>query len=884
VTAARISRRRLLAPEVVQTSAMDCGPASLKCLLEGFGVPASYGRLREACQTDVDGTSIDTLEEIAGRLGLEAEQTIVPVEHLLLADARALPALVVVALPGGATHFVVVWGTIGGRVQVMDPASGRRWPSRAELAAELYRHSLPLPAEDLRSFLSDEDFVRPLSWRLRAIGVASERRVEAALGDPGWRGVAALDAATRMVEALVRSGAVARGRETGRLVDALVGRVGRDPAAIPERFWSAWPAPPAEGGGEQVFLRGAVAVRILGRREVAGGAPPLSPELVAALSEPPARPWRDLLAALQGEGLLTPFALATGMVLGAMGTLLEAVVFCALLQIGRELGLPEQRAAAGLALVVVLVALLAIEVPLAAGLLRLGRHLETGLRVAFYAKIPRLGDRYFQSRPTSDMAERSHTAHLLRAVPVLGAEVVRAAIQLVVTTVAIGWVDPSSAPVAAAAAAILLLVPLASSVPLVERDLRLRTHVGALSRFYLDALLGLLPIRAAGAERAVRREHESLLVEWARAGRSLLRVVTLSEALQALLGFALAAWILTGFAARGGSPARALLLVYWSLALPDIGQEIAGGVRRYPQIRNVTLRLLEPLGAPEEVIGSARGGGAVPVAGARGIAIDLAGVRVHAGGHTILDGVDLRIPAGSHVAVVGPSGAGKSSLLGLLLGWYRPAEGQVLVDGAPLDGPRLDQLRAETAWVDPAVQLHDRTFLDNLRYGSPGEPVAMERILSAAGLHGVLERLPEGQTTRLGEGGALVSGGEGQRVRFGRALFRSGARLAILDEPFRGLDRTRRRELLRRALEAWKDATLLCVTHDVGETQSFDRVLVVERGRVIEDGAPAELAARPGSRYRDLLDAEAVVREGLWSGAAWRRLRFERGRIVEGAS
>ena len=85
-----------LAPEVVQTSAMDCGPASLKCLLEGFGVRVSYGRLREACQTDVDGTSIDTLEEVAKQLGLDAEQMMLPHDHLLLPEAAALPALAVV--------------------------------------------------------------------------------------------------------------------------------------------------------------------------------------------------------------------------------------------------------------------------------------------------------------------------------------------------------------------------------------------------------------------------------------------------------------------------------------------------------------------------------------------------------------------------------------------------------------------------------------------------------------------------------------------------------------------------------------------------------------------------------------------------------------------
>ena len=118
-------RRRFFAPEVVQTSATDCGPATLKCLLEGFGIPISYGRLREACQTDVDGTSIDTMEEIAAQLGLEAEQTMLPLDHLVLPEARALPAIVVVCLPNGLTHFVVAWRTHGRLVQVMDPADVR---------------------------------------------------------------------------------------------------------------------------------------------------------------------------------------------------------------------------------------------------------------------------------------------------------------------------------------------------------------------------------------------------------------------------------------------------------------------------------------------------------------------------------------------------------------------------------------------------------------------------------------------------------------------------------------------------------------------------------------------------------------------------------------
>src|SRR5207244_167087 len=79
------SKRCLLVPEVVQTSGMDCGPAVLACLLRGFGIPANYGRLRDACQPDVDGTSIDDLEAVARRMGLGAAQVMVPVDHLLLA-------------------------------------------------------------------------------------------------------------------------------------------------------------------------------------------------------------------------------------------------------------------------------------------------------------------------------------------------------------------------------------------------------------------------------------------------------------------------------------------------------------------------------------------------------------------------------------------------------------------------------------------------------------------------------------------------------------------------------------------------------------------------------------------------------------------------------
>ena len=502
--------------------------------------------------------------------------------------------------------------------------------------------------------------------------------------------------------------------------------------------------------------------------------------------------------------------------------------------------------------------------------------------------VSRLGDRYFQSRLTSDMAERCHTAHTLRLLPDLGGQLLRSTCELVLTAIGIAWLDPASAPLAGLGATLAVGVPLLAQPLLKARDLRVRSHVGALGRFYLDAFLGLVAVRTHAAERTVRREHQGLLAEWARAGLGLQRVVVGVEGVQPLLGFALAAWLLLGYLTWAGEGGGMLLLVYWALNLPVLGQEVALMARQYPAHRNVTLRLLEPLGAPEETTVEAPGPAAAshaagsPAAAPTGVAIVLEEVRVRAAGHTILDKLELDIEAGAHVAIVGPSGAGKSSLVGILLGWHRPASGRVLIDGWPLDSQRLERLSRDTAWLDPTVQLWNRPLLDNLRYGvDAAVSPPLDQVIEAAGLRDLLETFPNGLQTRLGEGGALVSGGEGQRVRLARGLLRPGVRLVILDEPFCGLDRNRRHELLACARQWWGAATVLCITHDVGETRGFGRVLVVDAGQIVEDGAPADLAMRPGSRYRALLEAEREVREGLWSSGVWRRLRLEGGRLVE---
>ena len=110
-------------------------------------------------------------------------------------------------------------------------------------------------------------------------------------------------------------------------------------------------------------------------------------------------------------------------------------------------------------------------------------------------------------------------------------------------------------------------------------------------------------------------------------------------------------------------------------------------------------------------------------------------------------------------------------------------------------------------------------------------------------------------------------------------MLRPEARLVILDEPFRGLDCDQRRELLARSRKLWCHATLLCITHDIAATRAFDRVLVIDRGHIVEDGNPARLAERPDSRYRALLMAEMASREALWSDHSWQHVHLQEGKV-----
>lgn len=835
--------RRWLIPEVIQTSATDCGPAALKAMLGGFGIHASYGRLREACHTDVDGTSIDTIEDIAMRLGLDATQMMLPLDHLVLPEATVLPCIVVVHLDGTGNHFVVVWRRHGGWLQVMDPGSGRRWVRARRFLQEVHIHEHRLPAEVWREWAGGPGLLVPLRARMRNAGVSPARAdalIQGALADDSWRALAALDAAVHLAHSL-RS-------------PSLVELISR-PELIPVDYWRV-----EDASEDHILFRGAVALHCSGVHEPDLASLPES--LRETLTERPQSAAREVWNTIGagGVGLSVAALIAAGV--AATAVVVEALFFRSLFGLATHLTRVGDRLTAIGALVIFLACIAAVEWAMEDLLRANGRRLEVRLRSRFCLKIPRLGDRYFQSRLISDMAQRVHAVQILRGAPPLAANLVRAVGSLAATVAGLVWFFPHAAWQAVLCGLVSAGIPLVAQPWLVERDLRFREYGGALSRFYLDALMGIVPIRTHSAGPALRKTQSVQLTHWAAAGLRMQRTVVSLEAFQMTVSYGMAAWLVFTAMRAGGNTAALLLLVYWALSLPELGRGVSSVAWQWPGLRNGLLRLLEPLGTPESFVDCS-----TPAARrapqderASGVRIEMRDLEIAVAGHAILRGVNLRIDAGEHVGIVGLSGAGKSSLVGLLLGWHHASGGTVAIDDEPLTSERIQQLRRETAWVDPQVQIWNESLLDNLRYGLMRDDLLdAGRAIEDANLGRVIQGLPDGLSTPLGEGGALLSGGEGQRVRMARAYGKPRVRLAILDEPARGLDRDMRQEFVGRARAAWKAATLLCITHDIASTRAFSRVLVIEDGQVLEDGDPAELHARTHSRYRQLCDREDRV-------------------------
>lgn len=233
----------------------------------------------------------------------------------------------------------------------------------------------------------------------------------------------------------------------------------------------------------------------------------------------------------------------------------------------------------------------------------------------------------------------------------------------------------------------------------------------------------------------------------------------------------------------------------------------------------------------------------IPVRGA----IEFEGVDfTYPDGTAALHGIALRIAPGERVAIVGPTGAGKSTLASLIPRFVDPSRGRVLVDGIDLRRLRLTALRREISMVlQPAIVL-PMSVHENIAYGRPDATRAeVEAAARLAQAHEFIARLPAGYDTPLGEQGATLSEGERQRLTIARALLRRTP-ILIFDEPTAALDVTTEAALMEALDEVTRGRTAIVIAHRLRTVMRADRIVVLEQGRVAEQGPPRELIARGG--------------------------------------
>ena len=216
-------------------------------------------------------------------------------------------------------------------------------------------------------------------------------------------------------------------------------------------------------------------------------------------------------------------------------------------------------------------------------------------------------------------------------------------------------------------------------------------------------------------------------------------------------------------------------------------------------------------------------------------------------GRPVFDSLSLRIAAGERVALVGPSGAGKSTLLNLLLRLYEPTAGRVLIDGIDIRRFTRDSLRREIGIVLQDSILFGVSVRENIAYGRPDAPLdAIEAAARAARAHEFIVDLPEGYDTEIGERGATLSGGQRQRLCLARALVKEPA-ILVMDEPTASIDAVSARLINEAVARVHRNRTLIVISHEYSDMASYDRILVLQNGRLVESGAHEALLKARGT-------------------------------------
>jgi ATP-binding cassette subfamily B protein len=221
-------------------------------------------------------------------------------------------------------------------------------------------------------------------------------------------------------------------------------------------------------------------------------------------------------------------------------------------------------------------------------------------------------------------------------------------------------------------------------------------------------------------------------------------------------------------------------------------------------------------------------------------------------GRPVLPDLDLTVPAGQTLALVGTTGAGKTTLAKLATRFYDPLEGQVLLDGTDVRRLSSDDLRRNVVMVTQENYLFSGTIADNIRFGRPEATMEdVVRATTALGAHDFISAMPDGYETDVANQGGRLSAGQRQLVAFARAFLADPAVL-ILDEATSSLDVPSERLVQQALRTVLAGRTAVIIAHRLSTVQIADRVLVMEHGRIVEDGSPADLVAGGDGRYSDL--------------------------------
>jgi ATP-binding cassette, subfamily B, bacterial HlyB/CyaB len=403
----------------------------------------------------------------------------------------------------------------------------------------------------------------------------------------------------------------------------------------------------------------------------------------------------------------------------------------------------------------------------------------------------------------------------------------------------------------------------AGVTPLFRRRLDEKFRRGAENQaFLVESVAGVETLKAMAVEPQMQRRWEEQLAAYVAASFKVLSLGnTASNAVQLVSKLVMAATLYLGAKLVIEQSLSVGELVAFNIMAGRVSQpvlRIAQIWQDFHQARLSVARLGDILNTPAEPTYSAARAALPAIRG--DVAFDHATFRYRIDGPEILRDVSFTVPAGQIVGIVGPSGSGKSTLAKLVQRLYVPESGRILVDGVDLAMVEIAWLRRQIGVVLQENVLFNRTVRDNIALADPATP--MNRIIAAAelaGAHDFILELPEGYDTVVGERGSTLSGGQRQRIAIARALLMD-PRILIFDEATSALDYESERIIQMNMERIARGRTVFIIAHRLSTVRRCDRIITIERGRIVEDGTHDELIVTAG-RYASLHRIQAGIHE-----------------------